>query len=1180
MASALQLLSDLTSPITILKGGTPLQTRPRIDFIAGTNVTINVTDNAANYKTDITINSAGSGTGGTVTSVDGSGGSTGLTLTGGPITTTGTLTLGGTLVVASGGTGVSTFTPGYVKGNLTSALSTVATIPGGDITGNISGNSANVTGIVAIANGGTNATTAVAARTSLGLVIGTDVLAPNGSAAALTSFPTFNQNTTGTASNVTGTVAIANGGTGQTSQQAALNALAGGVTTGYYLRGNGANVLLAQLSASDFTTGTLGVAYGGTGTTSFTAGYLKANGTSAFTTNSVIPVSDLSGTVAIANGGTGSTSASGARTNLGLGSLATQNGTFSGTSSGTNTGDQTISITGDVTASGSTGALTATVGKINGVALIGLGTGILKNSTVTGQPSIAIASDFPTLNQNTTGTAANVTGTVAIANGGTGQTTANTAFNALAPSQGGNSGKYLTTNGTSSSWANFAALSVASRSDLRAYTGAVNKQFIVEQGYYYEGDGGGGVWFFDSGDTASTDNDGTLVVPGGSYGTAATAGCWHRVGPGSYGHGINDLNSTTLDVRWFGAIPNESDIVTSVNHAFASLNNQPGVKQYGCLYFPSGTYYFGSKVVFNGANLGNLGITIKGDGPGATTFAYGLTAADTCMIEIKNFTGGSFQDLSIQWFGYSGIVDSPSVLWIHDTTYFSLQNVQGQNHISTAVNGDAGGVVRLENNTSMTMNGLIFGGSRAGGTQLYFGGGSGTYSNSSFLTGTNAAPCFRMPACNSIQLNNLFFQGGGPLIRQTGASITSNGSYFTVTKTNHLFITGEYVVISGATYSGYNGRWKIASVPNANTLTITSSLSLSSDTVTINTLPACALFAGVSGQAVTESQMQGCFFNTPSTGPGIGSVGIFIDGWRGNIGQLSIADSLTDYGYTSVFALGRTNSDPGSSLSSVSISNLRQNTGAADDFGFIRLEGVANITVDGVRDFPGDNVTPGTGKTFNAVVISDGGQAYLTQEITITGGNFTNLNSSALYTSAIINAFVFDGPNVKNVRIVNPGVDSSNSGRTYPVSVTKYINGASASNGISVVYADSSGLINLGSASITGGYAVLSIAQCDQVKLVPELGYGTSGSVTVRLDLKTSVYIGLTGNTTFAFTGMASGSYIFLTLKNTTGSAISLSWPAINWSSVATPTSLAAGGSLLMRVFAFGTTYSDTFAAY
>ena len=46
-----------------------------------------------------------------------------------------------------------------------------------------------------------------------------------------------------------------------------------------------------------------------------------------------------------------------------------------------------------------------------------------------------VAADIPTLNQNTTGTASNVTGTVAIANGGTGQTTANSALNALLPSQ-------------------------------------------------------------------------------------------------------------------------------------------------------------------------------------------------------------------------------------------------------------------------------------------------------------------------------------------------------------------------------------------------------------------------------------------------------------------------------------------------------------------------------------------------------------------------------------------------------------------------------------------------------------------------------------------------------------------------------------------------------------------------
>lgn len=53
--------------------------------------------------------------GGTVTSVAASGGATGLTFTGSPITTSGTLTLGGTLAVASGGTGTTTaFTTGSV----------------------------------------------------------------------------------------------------------------------------------------------------------------------------------------------------------------------------------------------------------------------------------------------------------------------------------------------------------------------------------------------------------------------------------------------------------------------------------------------------------------------------------------------------------------------------------------------------------------------------------------------------------------------------------------------------------------------------------------------------------------------------------------------------------------------------------------------------------------------------------------------------------------------------------------------------------------------------------------------------------------------------------------------------------------------------------------------------------
>jgi len=72
------------------------------------------------------------------------------------------------------------------------------------------------------------------------------------------------------------------------------------------------------------------------------------------------------------------------------------------------------------------------------------------NSTLTTLSALSLPGSQVT--GNISGNAGNVTGTVAIANGGTGQTTANAAFNALAPSQTGNSGKYLTTDGTNTSW--------------------------------------------------------------------------------------------------------------------------------------------------------------------------------------------------------------------------------------------------------------------------------------------------------------------------------------------------------------------------------------------------------------------------------------------------------------------------------------------------------------------------------------------------------------------------------------------------------------------------------------------------------------------------------------------------------------------------------------------------------
>lgn len=111
--------------------------------------------------------------------------------------------------------------------------------------------------------------------------------APNGTAGAPTfraivaaDVPTLNQNTTGTASNVTGVVAVANGGSGQTTAQAAMNTFAGATTSGQYLRGNGTNVVMSAIQAADVPT-------------------LNQNTTGT--------ASNVTGTVAIANGGTGQT---------------------------------------------------------------------------------------------------------------------------------------------------------------------------------------------------------------------------------------------------------------------------------------------------------------------------------------------------------------------------------------------------------------------------------------------------------------------------------------------------------------------------------------------------------------------------------------------------------------------------------------------------------------------------------------------------------------------------------------------------------------------------------------------------------------------------------------------------------------------------------------------------------
>jgi hypothetical protein len=120
---------------------------------------------------------------------------------------------------------------------------------------------------------------------------------------------------------VTGTLPIANGGTGQTTQAAALTALAGTQVAGYYLRSNGTATSLTAIVASDVPTlnqNTTGTAANITATSNSTLTTLSSLSLPGSQVSGNISgnAANVTGTVAIANGGTGATTVAAAQTNL------------------------------------------------------------------------------------------------------------------------------------------------------------------------------------------------------------------------------------------------------------------------------------------------------------------------------------------------------------------------------------------------------------------------------------------------------------------------------------------------------------------------------------------------------------------------------------------------------------------------------------------------------------------------------------------------------------------------------------------------------------------------------------------------------------------------------------------------------------------------------------------------
>lgn len=230
----------------------------------------------------------------------------------------------------------------------------------------------SLSGTLPIGSGGTGETTAAAAITALsGTQVSGRYLRSDGTNTVLAAIvaadvPTLNQNTTGTAANVTGTVAVANGGTGTATPAlvAGTNVTITGTWPNQTINSlGGGTVTSVAASVPDFlsiagspitTSGTLAITYSGTALPIANGGTGQTTASAAF--NALSPVTST-GDLIIGNGANSAT-----RLAIGAnGYILTSNGT---TASWVAAGSGSGTVTSITAGTGLTGGTITTSGTI------------------------------------------------------------------------------------------------------------------------------------------------------------------------------------------------------------------------------------------------------------------------------------------------------------------------------------------------------------------------------------------------------------------------------------------------------------------------------------------------------------------------------------------------------------------------------------------------------------------------------------------------------------------------------------------------------------------------------------------------------------------------------------------------------------------------------------------------